>query len=222
MISKLISKQTFKLGAVSIGAFMMGAILPAKADFDDALRAYATQSNGQIDQAKVSEALDLWQKYAIAGDILSRQILGDLYSNQRVFTPSLEGETFRVPLPEETGIIQEDRVTALAWYTIAATHDFDDYSQKPDFRQINARIQAQSRIPELKATMTTEQVVAAEQEVVNLLSSQSEFDLYRLGSMFQSGHGLPKDNVQALKYYRLATNRARNSNQYAAKAANYV
>lgn len=223
MGSKRFSKMATRVAAVSclaLSAFGLGT--PAFADFDDALRAYATRSNGQIDQAKVAEAMDLWHKYAVAGDVLSRQILGDLYSNQPIFTQPLDGDTYGIPLPEETGVIAQDNVKALAWYIIAATHDFDDYSQQPDFRQINARIRAQERIPQLKAIMTTEQVVAAEIQVVNVLASQSEFDLYRLGQMYQSGNGLPKDNVEALKYYKLATNRARNSNQSAAKAANFL
>ncbi|WOI52011.1 peptidoglycan-binding protein [Parvularcula sp. LCG005] len=223
MGSKRFSKVAKRLTAVSclaLSALSLNGI--AFADFDDALRAYSMRSNGQIDQAKVAEALDLWHKYAVAGDVLSRQILGDLYSNQPVFTQPVSGGAYGVPLPEETGVIAQDNVKALAWYIIAATHDFDDYSQQPDFRQINARIRAQDRIPELKAVMTTEQVQAAEAQVVNVLASQSEFDLYRLGAMYQSGNGLPKDNVEALKYYKLATNRARNSNQSAAKAANFL
>lgn len=207
-------------GASGMALVTLGVWSPAFADYDNALKAYATESNGEVDRAKVAEALDLWRKNAVAGDVLSREVLGDIYSNQPLFTES--DEVFDAPLPADTGIIEENKVRALAWYTIAATHDFDGYSQTPTFREVNARIHAQERIPQLKATMTTEQVKAAQQEVVNILSSQSEFDLYRLGTMYQSGFGLPKNNVEALKYYRLATNRALNSNQNAARAAGFL
>ena len=227
MGSKRIS--TKGLRALFAGTVMGIAVAtPAAADFDDALCAYATPAaGGGIDQAKVAEAMDLWYKYAVAGDVLSRHVLGDLYSNAPIYTQTVDADTpacrdLDIPSPEETGVISEDPVQALAWYTIAATHNFDDYSQKPDFRQINAKTNAQLRLPELRATMTTEQVEAAQQEVVNILSGQTEFDLFRLGAMYQSGNGLPKNNVEALKFYTLATNRARNSNQSAARAANYL
>lgn len=225
MGSKRLTTMIARWGAGSILALSaMGitpvGITPAAADFDDALRAYGTVTNGQVDQSKVAEALDLWHKYAVAGDVLSRQILGDIYSNRPIYGTDEDGKEIVLTQPEDTKFIIEDKVKALAWYTIAATHEFDDFSQQPNFRQINARVRAQSRIPELKKTMTTDEVDRAEREVVNILGSQSEFDLFRLGEMYQSGNGLPKDNVEALKYYNLALSRARNSNQYAAKSKN--
>lgn len=221
MGSKRFTKQVSRT-AIAVLAFGLGSLAtPAWADFDDALRAYATQANGEIDPTKVSEALDLWHKYAVAGDILSRQILGDVYSNSILYAQSQE-VSGALPLPEETGVIAEDRVKALAWYTIAATHNFDDFAQKPNFRQINARTWAQDRIPQLKEKMTTEQVARAESMVVDILSTQSEFDLFRLGVMFQGGNGLRKDNVEALKFYKLASNRARNANQGAVERAAYL
>ena len=222
MGSKRVNSKVARVFGVSSLALMAMGVTPAAADFDDALRAYATEANGQVDQAKVAEALDLWHKYAVAGDILSRQLLGDVYSNQPVFQTDENGKATRLTLPQDTGIIAEDKIKALAWYTIAATHDFEDFSQQPDFRQINARVRAQTRIPALKATMTTTQVDRAHEEVITILGSQSEFDLYRLGLMYQSGNGLPKNNVEALKYYNLALSRARNANQYAAERKNFL
>jgi TPR repeat protein len=220
MGSNRFSKVMGRVAATCSLAFV--AVAPAAADFDDALRAYSARNNGQVDPTKVAEAMDLWHKYANAGDVLSRQILGDLYSNQPIYVHSLTKGDFRIPLPEETGIIRDDKVQALAWYTIAATHDFDDYSQQPDFRMVNARQRARDRVPELKATMTTEQVLRAQEMVVTILSSQSAFDLYRLGRMYQAGNGLQKNNVEALKYYRLASSRARNANQNAMQQANLL
>lgn len=206
----------------SASVAMMGIATPAFADFDDALRAYTHQPNGQIDRSKVLEALDLWQKYATAGDVLSRQILGDIYSNQPLFLAAGTPRGTSAPLPEETGVISLDKVQALAWYTIAATHEFSDYSQEPDFRQINARARAQTRVPELKAVMTNDQVKRAQDLVVNILEQQSEFDLFRLGEMYRSGNGLPKNNIEALKYFRVAADRGRNANPSAVQAANFL
>ncbi|WP_158548430.1 SEL1-like repeat protein [Parvularcula marina] len=220
MGSKRFAPRNALLAGVSLA--VAGIFTPAFADFDDALRAYSYHPNGQIDQAKVLEALDLWRKYAIAGDVQSRQVLGDVYSNQSVNGCSSDSRDLAGPKPVDTGVIQEDKVRALAWYTIAATHDFEDYSQKPDFCEINARARAQTRVPQLKSVMTTEQVEKAEDLVVTLLSSESEFDLYRLGVMYQTGNGMPKNNVEALTYYNLASSRALNANPNAVKAASFL
>lgn len=199
-----------------------GIMTPAFADFDDALCAYSDSSIGQVDQAKVLEALDLWEKHAKAGDVLSRWILGDVYSNRVIQVAEGRCANESAPTLEATGVRSPNNVTALAWYIIAATHDFDDYSQNPDFREINAKAMAQTRVPELMAKMSTDQVDAAQKQVIAILESQSEFDLYRLGAMYQSGNGLPKNNIEALKYYNLASIRARNANPKAVEAASQV
>ncbi|ADM10052.1 hypothetical protein PB2503_09999 [Parvularcula bermudensis HTCC2503] len=210
--------RLFVAGALALTTAFSGT---AFADFEDALRAYARHPSGQIDQTKVLEALDLWTKHAIAGDVRSRQILGDIFTNSPLFLVG-GGEEAPTFSPVETGVITKDLERALAWYTIAATHDFSAYRQQPDFAQINARAYARDRLPILRAEMSTEQVKEAESLIVEILSSGSAFDLYRLGTMYQQGTGLPKSNVEALKFYRLATNRARNANPLALKAADSI
>ena len=194
----------------------VGVTGTARADYHDALRAYAFDAQGQVDRTEVAEALDMWRKYALAGDVLSRHVLGDLYSHKPLETD------LAVPLPEDTGVVPYDPVEALAWYSIAATHDFDDFNQTPGFEQVNARVRARARIGALRAEMTDAQVKAAEERLVQLLSAGSAFDLYRLGTMHQSGEGLPKDNTQALMFYKLAQSRNLNSAGVAAEAAGFL
>ena len=198
---------------IAVAAGLPGAAL---ADYDDALRAYAFDASGQMNRTDVAEALDMWQKYARAGDILSRQVLGDLYSHQALETDAA------VPHPEDTGIVPLDRVEALAWYAIAATHDFEGYNQTPSMADVNARARARARLPALRAELTDDAVKAAEARVVEILSAGSAFDLYRLGVMAQQGHGLPKDNAQALMFYKLAQSRNFNSSARAADAAGFL
>ena len=213
-----------------ISLLAAGITTPALADFDDAMRTYSEHS-GQIDQAKVREAVDLWRRYALAGDVLSRYILGDLYSNQSLYdckgpVPD-DGNNKRAkdedrqspPLPSETGAIEISKVEALAWYLMASTHDFETHNQQPDFRMINCKARAETRVHELMTEMSDDQVRMSRQMLVNLLSSQSEFDLFRLGQLYQSGKGLPKDNIEALKYYIVASTRMRNSNPHAVRAS---
>lgn len=202
------------LTAVAVVA--MGLPGAALADYEDALRAYAFDASGQMSRTNVAEALDMWQKYARAGDILSRQILGDLYSHQALETDAA------VPHPKDTGVVPLNRVEALAWYAIAATHDFGDYNQTPSIADVNARARARARLPILRAELTDEAVAQAEARVVEILSSGSAFDLYRLGVMAQQGQGLGKSNTRALMFYKLAQSRNFNSSARAADAAGYL
>ena len=201
---------------LAVGTALALALGTARADYHDALRAYAFDAQGQIDRTDVAEALDMWRKYALAGDVLSRHVLGDLYSHR-----ALEA-SFAVPLPEDTGVVPYDPVEALAWYSIAATHDFADFNQSPDFDRVNARIRARARLGELRREMTDAQVETAEERVIQLLSAGSAFDLYRLGVMHQSGEGLTKDNTRALMFYKLAQSRNLGSAGVASEAAGFL
>jgi TPR repeat protein len=213
----MLLKRLLAAGTALSAAALMGGV--AAADYYDALRAYAFDSQGRLDRTDVAEAVDMWRKYALAGDILSRQILGDLYSHQ-VLESDLSGLT--LPKPEDTGVVPNDPVEALAWYSIAATHDFDDFNQVPELIHVNARAKARARLPQLRAEMTGEQVAAAEQRVVEILSAGSAFDLYRIGVMHQTGEGLPKGNKKALMFFKLAQSRNFNSSAAAADAAGFL
>ena len=192
------------LGFASLAMFST----PALADFDDALNAYSDK--------QYENAVDLWNRYAVAGDVKSKQVLGDIYSGK-----ALEADTPLV-LPAKTGVIPQDDVEALAWYILAANHDFKSYNQSPTYREINAKYKAQERVPVLQQRMSTSDVKKAQKRVVEILSAQSEFDLYRLGKMYQGGQGLQKDNVKALMFYELAKGRNRNSNAQASDAAKFL
>jgi TPR repeat protein len=192
------------LGGLAAAAALSGQ---AFADYENALETYKSARLSEVRANQVVGAIDLWQKSALAGDVRSARILGDLYSH-RDLVPGNEDM-----LPEETGVVPNDSVKALAWYIIAATHDFGAYQQKePLPAEINARIIAQRRIPEVKIGMTDAQVEAAETRVEQLLGGGTGFDLLRIAKMRAQGVGLTKNNTEALKYLYLARGRGRGAN----------
>lgn len=186
---------------VSVYALLGGV---ANADYENALNAYLMAKGSEASENVVIGAMDLWQKSALAGDVRSARILGDLYSDQDLLPG--DGDM----LPSATGVVPYDLEEALAWYIIAATHDFAAYQQtNPLAEEYNARTVAQRRIPELKLLMSDASVRAAETRVEQLLGGGTAFDLLRLGKMRARGHGLTKDNIEALKYLYLARGRGR-------------
>ena len=96
----------------------------ASADYQNALDAYLAATGSDVRANAVVGAIDLWQKSALAGDVRSARILGDLYSDQDLLPGSAD------MLPSETGVVPYDLVQALSWYIIAATHNFADYQQR--------------------------------------------------------------------------------------------
>ncbi len=176
------------LAAASALAFM--AATPAHAKYEAGVQAYM---NGQY-----SQALDIWRRFAVAGDVRSKKILGDVYSGM-----TLEGaKEAATPLEE----IPVDNVQALVWYTLAAYHDFTAY-QTPSASEVNARILAEQRLPDIRARMSTSNVSKAEKVVSQTFEAGSAYDLYRLGQMYQKGAGLEKNNAKALQMYALAKER---------------
>lgn len=180
----------------------------ALADYDDALNAYAGK--------QYENAVDLWRRYAIAGDVKSKQVLGDVFSGKDIEA------AVALTNPAKTGVISQNDVEALAWYILAANHDFASYNQSPSQRDVNAKYIAQEQVTVLRKRMSDAEVNRAQQRVVEILSAESEFDLYRLGMMYQSGAGLPKNNIEALKFFELAKGRNRNSNAQASEASKYL
>ncbi|MEM8770019.1 MAG: peptidoglycan-binding protein [Pseudomonadota bacterium] len=182
------SKARTALGALAAAAALaLSATSPAHATYEVGVQAY---KNGQYQQA-----LDIWRRFAVAGDVRSKKILGDVYSGK-----PLEGaKAASSPLEE----IPVDNVQALVWYTLAAYHDFTAY-QTPSAHEVNARILAEARLPEIRARMSTSDVQKAENYVAQTFEAGSAYDLYRLGDMYQKGAGLDKDNIKALQMYTLA------------------
>lgn len=160
----------------------------ALANFEAGLTAY---ENGQYEQA-----IDIWKRFALAGDVRSKKILGDVYSGK-----ILEDSNFSdVPLETGVGI---DNVEALKWYTLAAFHNFSAY-QSPSAEEVNARILAERRLADIRFRMSTADVGKAERLVSETFERGSAYDLYRLGDMYQRGAGVAKNNTKALQMYALA------------------
>ncbi len=178
------------LGVAVVSALAFTFIGPANATYEQGLEAY---KKGQYEQA-----IDLWTRFAIAGDVRSKNVLGDVYSNKIL---EVKGGA---PDPGEER--RPEYVKALLWYTLAAYHDFLAY-QQPTTDEVNARILAGIRLPEVRYRMTEREVKQAEALVVQTLESGSGYDLYRLGDMYQKGAGIGKNNVKAMTMYVLAKRR---------------
>jgi TPR repeat protein len=184
----ILRKVRFALGGIAVASVLaFSAGMPAHATYEAGVQAYM---NGQYQQA-----LDLWRRFAIAGDVRSKKILGDVYSGK-----TLEGsQAAATPLEE----IPVNNVDALLWYSLAAYHDFTAY-QTPTAEEVNARILAEQRLPEIRARMSTSDVAKAEKLIAQTFESGSAYDLYRLGDMYQKGAGLKKNNTKALQMFALA------------------
>lgn len=175
------------VGVAAGAALTLAFAGPASASYEAGLKAY---QNGQFDQA-----IDIWKRFAVAGDVRSKNILGDVYSGK-----ILEG-TPKAAVPLEA--IPVNNVEALKWYTLAAYHDFTAY-QRPTAEEVNARILAEHRLPEIRARMSTADVNKAERLVSDTFERGSPYDIYRLGEMYQRGAGVSKNNTKALTMFALA------------------
>ncbi len=159
----------------------------ALADYNTGMVAY---QKGQY-----AQAIDIWERFAVAGDVRSKKVLGDIYSGK-----ILEGAAkAAVPIEE----IPVDNVRALMWYTLAAYHDFTAY-QQPTAAEVNARILAEQRLPEIRFRMSTSDVKKAEKLVSETFERGSPYDIFRLGKLYQEGSGVSKNNTKALQMFELA------------------
>ncbi|MEX0645709.1 MAG: hypothetical protein WD076_10380, partial [Parvularculaceae bacterium] len=163
--------------------------------FEIGLAAYRSQ---QYDQA-----IDIWQRYAVAGDVISQRALGDVYSNVE-FEP-------RSDTQEKPTVVDPNLVKALMWYTIAANYDFETRrsleGREPAPEEMNASIVAGQRLPKVRAAMKDSEVDLAEDLVSKTFQRGSPYDLFRLGEMHQSGSGVDKNNTKSLQMYALAKGR---------------
>lgn len=178
--------------------------------FDIGLAAYQA---GQQDQA-----VDIWQRNAEAGDVRSKKALGDIYSGTPLFDEtSAASDPCSAPAvavsPSAAAsanpasakpVIQRDMVRALMWYTLAANHYFYDY-QQPTACEVNARILAGLRLPDVRSVMKTSEVARAETLVSDEFQRGTAFDIYRLGLMYKSGSGVAKNDIKALTMFTVAT-----------------
>lgn len=176
------------VSAAAASALSLAFAGSALANFEAGLTAY---ENGQYEQA-----IDIWKRFAVAGDVRSKKILGDVYSG-KILEDSKSSD---VPLETGVGV---NNVEALKWYTLAAYHDFTAY-QSPSAEEVNARILAEERLPDIRFRMSTADVTKAEKLVSETFERGSPYDLYHLGDMYQRGAGVAKNNTKALQMYALA------------------
>lgn len=161
----------------------------AHANYDIGLKAY--------EQGQYDVAVDIWTRFAVAGDVRSMKALGDVYSGA-----VLEGSK-GAKIPLETGR-KIDNVEALRWYSLAAYHRFNEGFQMPSAEERNAQILAEERLPEIRFRMSTADVTKAEKLVSDTFERGSPYDLYTLGDMYRRGTGVGKNNTKALTMYALA------------------
>lgn len=161
----------------------------AHANYDIGLKAY--------EQGQYDVAIDIWTRFAVAGDVRSMKALGDVYSGA-----VLEGSR-GAKIPLETGR-KINNVESLHWYSLAAYHRFNEGFQMPTAEERNAQILAEERLPEIRFRMSTSDVNTAEKLVSDTFERGSPYDLYTLGDMYRRGSGVEKNNTKALAMYALA------------------
>ncbi len=177
------------MGVAAASALAFSATGVAHANYEIGLNAY---KQGQYDVA-----VDIWSRFAVAGDVRSMKALGDVYSG------AVLEDAKGAKIPLETGK-KIDNVESLRWYSLAAYHRFNEGFQTPSAEERNAQILAEERLPEIRFRMSTADVSKAEKLVSDTFERGSPYDLYTLGDMFRRGTGVEKNNVKALTMYALA------------------
>ncbi|MFN0023907.1 MAG: peptidoglycan-binding protein [Parvularculaceae bacterium] len=186
------AKSGFRRALMSVAAasaLAIAATAPAHANYEIGFSAY--------EQGQHAVAIDIWQRFALAGDVRSMKALGDVYSLAVIEGP--KGKL--VPANNER---EADYVEALRWYSLAAYHRFNEGFQTPTAEERNAQIVAEERLPEVRFKMSTEKVNRAERIVSDTFERGSAYDLYTLGDMYRRGTGVAKNNIKALTMYALA------------------
>lgn len=186
--------------AAAITALSLAMAGSASANFEMGQEAY---KRGQYDLA-----IDIWKKFATAGDVRSKKALGDIYSdnicsqkeNERI---AQKGVTPRSLTPLPSKVVPIDNVEALKWYILAAHHDFGLIAN-PTPDEVRAQVVANGCLPYVREVMTTGDVAKAEDLAGKTFERGSPRDLYNLGLMYQRGAGVRKDNMRALMLYELA------------------
>ncbi|MEO0397896.1 MAG: peptidoglycan-binding protein [Pseudomonadota bacterium] len=178
--------------ATAIVALSVAAPTSAVAEYRMGLQAYR---NGEYDLA-----LDLWRRYAVAGDVRSMKALGDYFSGAAVINSDGAGI-------DPSKLNSANYVEALKWYTLAAHHDFKEAFRTPTAYERNAQIEAAEQLPFIRERMKNADVVKAEKLVANTFERGSARDVFVLAQMFQRGAGVKKDNVRAYELYLVASER---------------
>jgi TPR repeat protein len=156
-------------------------------------------------------AIDIWEKFAVAGDVRSKKALGDIYSDwvcsqKEAERIAAKGVQARPKTPPPSKVIPIDNVVALKWYILAAYHDFSILGN-PTPNEVRAKIEAEGCLPYVREEMTTSDVSKAEDLAAKTFERGSPRDLYNLGLMYQRGTGVQKNNTRALLMFELAKTR---------------
>lgn len=186
--SNVTSFKRILTGAAAGFALTIMTTGAATADYQTGLSAY---KNGQH-----LLAVDIWERFAVAGDVRSKKMLGDIYS---------ENNENGVNADMSKDDIKRDNIKALMWYTVAANQPFSFH--KPSTEEVNARILAEQRLPKIRGRMSTSDVKKAEKLVAATFERGSPYDIFRLGKMYQEGSGVTKNNTKALQMFSLAQER---------------
>ena len=186
--------------AAALTALSLAIAGSASANYDVGYEAY---KKGQYDLA-----IDIWKKYAVAGDVRSKKMLGDVFSDnvcaqKEAERISAKGVPQRATTAPPSKVVPIDHVEALKWYLLAANHDFGLLAN-PTPDEVRARIVAEGCLPFVREEMTTGDVARAESLAAQTFEAGSPRDLYNLGLMYQRGAGVPKNNVKALMLFELA------------------
>ncbi len=183
--------RRFAVSALAVGAAICAAA-PASAEYDLGLEAFK--------RGEQELALDLWERYAVAGDVRSMKALGDFFSGQTI----LNSDGVEIEAEKKT---RADYVQALKWYLLAANHDFNEEFKTPTVYERNAQIEADDRLPLIRAKMTDAEVKRAEKLVTDTFQRGRPRDIFLVAQMFQRGAGVAKNNIRAYELYTVASRR---------------
>ena len=185
-------------GAIAGAAFFGLVATPAYATFEAAVQAF--------NDSHFIVAIDLWKKEALSGDARALKILGDLFSEHAYHENILSDaailefqETYRTP----------DLVAAMKWYLLAHIRAYNFNYERllltPEL--YNPHLLAGERVEQLRTQLTSQQILAAEEMAEDVLEGGSEFDLYRLGDLYERGRGFKRNFPKALLFYGIARDR---------------
>ncbi|MEM6414645.1 MAG: peptidoglycan-binding protein [Pseudomonadota bacterium] len=189
------------MSASTAATMVLGSSMIAPAIAGDSVGLQAYKMGIQAYQnGEYGVALDVWRRYAYAGDVRSMKALGDYYSG----TPVINTSGRRVDPAKQN---DPNNIQALKWYTLAAYHDFQEEFRKPTAYERNAQIEASDRLPIIRERMTVADVRKAERLVSDTFERGSPRDIFHAAQMFQRGAGVKKSNVRAYKLYLVASKR---------------
>ena len=192
------ARSAFRHGAAAAALLAAFGVMSgvAQADYKIGLDAYR--------KGQYSVAVDLWKRYAGAGDVRAMKALGDYYSS---CNPILNSNGQKI---EAEKLDEYQDVEGLRWYTLAAYHDFkkqlrDDRKVKASER--NAQIDARNCMPKLRERMSDAEVRQAEKLVTESLERGTERDIYAIADMYLRGAGVPKNTGKAYELFLVAATR---------------